>query len=171
MSKNAQKHANSNHLSILTTIKRYFLSVCDISMFKLSFHAILHAKRSARVFQRRSKPRHTQIVINRRFWRKLDVIYAVKDNSTFKRSFHCILHIKRSARVSQGPKKPRNTQIAIIRRFWRRLSVISIPLVIFRPLNAIFTSFYMKNVVHAFSSVEKSPGTRKSQSLADFDEN
>ena len=120
-SKRAQTHANSNHSSILTKIKRYF--------------------------------------------------YPVWDNSTFKRSFHSILHANRCARVFQRRNKTGNPQIAIIRRFWRRLSVISIPFVIFRPLNAIFTPFYMQNVVHAFSSVEKSPGTRKSQSLADFDEN
>ena len=34
----------------------------------------MHAERSARVFHRRNKPRHTQIAIIRRFRRKLRVI-------------------------------------------------------------------------------------------------
>ena len=60
-------HANRNHTSILTTIKRYLYPVCDISTFTLSFHSILHAERSAYDFQRRNKPRNTQIAIIRRF--------------------------------------------------------------------------------------------------------
>ena len=151
-------------------IKRYFFPVCGISTFKRYFHCIMSAVRRARVSQRRNKPRNTQIAILRRFWRKLNVIYPVKDNSTFKPSFNCILHIKRSARVSQGRNKPRNTQIAIIRRFWRRLSVISLPFVIFRRLNAIFTALLVQNVVHAPSSVVTRPETRKSQFIVDFDQ-
>ena len=73
-SKRAQTHANSNHSSILTKIDRNFYPVRDISTFKRSFHSILHAKRSARVFQRRNKPRNSQVAISRRFWRKLCVI-------------------------------------------------------------------------------------------------
>ena len=37
-----------------------------------------------------------------------------------------------------------------------------------RRLHARFTSFYMQNVVYAFSSVERGPNTRKSQSFFDF---
>ena len=48
-------------------IKHYFFPVCDISMFKRSFHGIMRAERSARVFQRRNKPTHTEIAIIRRF--------------------------------------------------------------------------------------------------------
>ena len=39
--------------------KRYFSPVWDISTFKRSFHCIMRAERSARVFQRRNKPRHS----------------------------------------------------------------------------------------------------------------
>ena len=67
-------HANRNHSSILTIIKRYFFPVCDISTITLSFHSILHAERSAYDFQRRNKPRNTQIAVIHRFWRQLSVI-------------------------------------------------------------------------------------------------
>ena len=170
-SKQVEKHANRNHSSILTNIKRYFFPVCDILTFKRYFHFILHAKRSARVFHRRNKPRNSQIAIIRRFWRKLNDIYPVNDKSTIKRTFHTILHAERSARVFQRRNKPRHTQITIIRRFWRRLSVISFPLVILWRFNAIFTALRVQNVLHASSSVEKIPDTRKSQSFADFEKN
>ena len=145
--------------------------VKDNSTFKPSFHCILHIKRSARVSQRRNKPRNTQIAINRRFCRNLNLIYPVKDNTTIKRSFPSILHAERSARVFPRRNKTGNTQIAMIRRFWRWLSVISLPFLIFRRLNALFTPFYKQNAVHAFSSCETSSETRKSQSFVDFDEN
>ena len=54
--------------------------------------------------------------------------------------------------------------------FEKKLSDFSLPLEIISRLNAFFTPFYMQNVVHEFSSVETGPGTRKSQSIADFDE-
>ena len=83
----------------------------------------MSAEPSTRVFQRRNKPRHKQIAINRRFWRKPNLIYPVKDNTTIKRSIHSILHAERGARILQLQNKPRRTQIAI-RRFWRKLNVI-----------------------------------------------
>ena len=49
--------------------------------------------------------------------------------------------------------------------------MLFIPLKIIRRLTAPFTPFYMQNVMHAFSSVETSPDTRKTQSFADIDEN
>ena len=137
-------HANRNHSSTLREINRNFYPVWDISGFTLSFHSILHAKRSARVFQRRNKPRaqanrnHSSILskIKRYFSR-------VWDNSMFKRSFHSILHPKRIARVFYRRIKPIHTQIAIIRRFWRRLSFISLLFEIIPRLNATFTPFFM----------------------------
>ena len=51
-----------------------FLSDRDISAFIRSFHWIMRAERSAQVFQRRNKPRHTKIAIIRRFCPKLCVI-------------------------------------------------------------------------------------------------
>ena len=121
LSKQAQTHANRNRLPILTKIKRCFSPVSDIS--------------------------------------------------TFKRSIHCIMLVECIARVFQRRNKPRYTQIAIALRFCRKLSVIALPFEIFRRLNAFFTALYVRNVVHAFSSIEVSPDTRKSQSLFDFDEN
>ena len=73
-SKQAQTHANRNHASILSKIMRCFCHVWDISTFKRSFHCIMRAERSAPVLQRRRNPRHTQIAITPRFWRKLSVI-------------------------------------------------------------------------------------------------
>ena len=73
-SKQAHIHANRNHLPILTKIKRCFSPVWDISTFKRSVHCIMRAECSARVFQRRNKPRYTQIIIICRFCRKLSVI-------------------------------------------------------------------------------------------------
>ena len=40
-----------------------------------------------------------------------------------------------------------------------------------RRLHARFTSFYMQNVVYAFSSDQRRPNTRKSQTFFDFDDN
>ena len=54
-SKQAHTHANRNHWSILTKIKRYFSPVPDISTFEHTPHSNMHAERSARVFQRRNK--------------------------------------------------------------------------------------------------------------------
>ena len=88
----------------------------------------------------------------------------------FTFSFHSILHAERSAYDFHRRNKPRNTQIAIIRRFQRKLGDISFPFVIFRRLNALFTPFYIQNVMHMISSVETSPETQKSQSFVDFDE-
>ena len=110
-----------NHSSILTKIKRYFFPVFDISTLKRYLHCIMHAERATRVFKRRNRPRHTQI--------------------------------------------------AIFRRFWKKLRDMSIPFEIIPRLNALFTPFYMQNVVHTFSSTEKRPKTRKSQSFVYFDEN
>ena len=62
---------NRNHSPILTKIKRNFYPVCDISTLKRYVHCIMRAESSARVFQRRNRPRHAQIAIIRRFWKKL----------------------------------------------------------------------------------------------------
>ena len=94
-----------------------------------------------------------------------------RDISSFKRSFHCIMRAERSARVFQRRSEPRHTKIAIIHRFWRQLCVISLPFEIFRRINAIFTALCVQIVVHAISSVETSPDTRKSQSFVDSDNN
>ena len=56
-----------NHSPILTKIKRNFFPVCDISTFKRYFLRIMREERSTRAFERRNRPRHTQIAIIRRF--------------------------------------------------------------------------------------------------------
>ena len=81
------------------------------------------------------------------------------------------MRAERSAHVFQRRNKPRHLQIANIRRFCPNLCVILLPIVIFRRLNALFTALCVQIVVHAISSVETSPDTRKSQSLVDSDNN
>ena len=58
----------------LSKIMSYFSSVWDISTFKRSFHIIIHAERSARIFRRRNEPISSQISIIRGFWQKLCII-------------------------------------------------------------------------------------------------
>ena len=171
-SKQAQIHPNRNHLPILTKMKHHFSPVWDISTSKRSFHSTLHAKRCTRVSQRRNKPRYTQIVIICRFWRKLSVVSL--PFQIFRRLnavFTALCMQKRGTRVFQRLSKPRHTQIAVISRFWRKLNVVSLRFQIFRRLNALFTALCVRNVVHAFSSVETSLDTRKSLSFANFVEN
>ena len=111
MSKQAQKHANRNHSTILTTIKRYCSPVCDISTFKRSFHSILHAERSAYDFQCRNKPRNTQIAIIRRFQRKLGDIsfpFAIfrSLNALFTPFYmQSVVHMISSAETGQETRK------------------------------------------------------------------
>ena len=78
------------------------------------------------------------------------------------------MRTERRARAFHYRNKPRHTQIAIIRRFCPKLCVISLPFETFRRLNALFTASCVPNVVHAFSSVETSPDSSKSQSFVDF---
>ena len=94
-----------------------------------------------------------------------------RDISSFKRYFHCMMRAERSARDFQRRNKPRHKQIAFIRRLCPNLCVIPLPVEILRRLNALFTALCVQIVVHAISSVETSPDTRKSQSFIDFDDN
>jgi hypothetical protein len=91
----------------LTKNDRNFLLVGDISIFKRSFHSLLHAKRSARHFQRRYKPTFSQNAIFHPILTKIycNVLY-VGDISTFKLSFRSLLHAKCSARHYQRRHKP-----------------------------------------------------------------
>jgi hypothetical protein len=50
-------------------------------------------------------------------------------------------------------------------------TVISFLIEIFRCFDALSTPFYAPNVVHVDYILETSPGTRKTQSFPDFDEN
>ena len=171
-SKQAQTHSNRNNFSILSKIKRYFFPVWDISTCKRSFHCIMRAECSAWVFQRRNKLRHTQIAIIRRFCPKLCVIslqFEIFRRLHFLFTTFYVQNVVHALSIVE--KSPGHTQIAIIRRFCRKLCVISLPFEIFRRWYALFTPFYMQNVVHAFSSVETNRDTRKSQSYVDFDEN
>ena len=60
MTKQAQTLAYRNDSLILKKIKRYFFPVCDIATLKRYVHCIMREERSARIFQRRNKPRHSQ---------------------------------------------------------------------------------------------------------------
>jgi hypothetical protein len=99
---------------ILTKIYCTFLYVGAISTSKGSFHSLLHAKCSARYFQRRNKPTFSHNAI---FHPILTKIYCnflyVRANSTFKRSFHSLLHAKCSARHVQRRNKPTFSHNAI----------------------------------------------------------
>ena len=95
-SKQAQTQANRNHSLILTKIKRCFSAVSDISTFKRSFHCIMLVECSARGFQRRNKPRYTQIIIICRFWRKLSVIslpFEISRRLNGAFSVSCMLYV------------------------------------------------------------------------------
>ena len=63
--------------------------------------------------------------------------------------------------VLQRRKKPTHKQIAIIRRFCSNLCVISLPIEIFRRLNALFTTLCVQNVVFDCSAVSKQAHTQE----------
>ena len=65
----------------------------------------------------------------------------------------------RSARDFQRRNKPRHEQIAIIRRFCPNLCVISLPIEIFRRLNALLTALCVQDVVHDYSATSKQAHT------------
>ena len=94
-----------------------------------------------------------------------------RDISSCKRSCHCIMRTDSSARDFLRRNKPRHMQIAIIRRFGQNLCVIPLQIEIFLRLNALFTALCVQIVVHAISSAETNPDTRKSQSLVDSHNN
>jgi hypothetical protein len=54
--------------------------------------------------------------------------------------------------------------------FGEKLSVIAMPLEIFRRLNGQITASYAQNTVHAVSTVETSPTTRKTRLYVVFNE-
>ena len=83
-----------------------------------------------------------------------------RDISSFKRSFHCIMRADRSARAFQRRYKPRHKQIAIIRRFCPNLCVISLPIEIFRRLNALFSTLFVQNLVFDCSAESKQAHTQ-----------
>ena len=150
----------------------YFSPAWDISTFKRYFHCIMRAERSATRYPASKQAishanrNHSSILQQIKLYHS-----PVWDISTSKRYFHCIMRAERSARVIQRRNKPTHTQIATIVRFWRKLCVISLQLKIFRCLYAVFTALCVPNLVHAFSIIETSPDTRKSQSFVDFVEN
>ena len=156
----------------LSKIKRYYPPVWDNSTLKRFFHCIMRAERCTLVFDLRNNPRHTQIKLNTRFFRKLCVIsLPFEIFTTSSRSFLSILHAERTARVFQRRNKPRHTQFTIIYRFCPKLTVISPRLRFLRRLHARFSPFYMQYVLHACSTVDTSPETRKLQWFDDFVEN
>ena len=146
---------------------RNFSPVCDISSFKRPFHCIMRAERSAWLFCSVETSPHT---------RKSQSFVDSYNNYAlylsrlryFDVPTHLSLHVERRARVFHSRNKPRHKQIAIIRRFCPNLCVISLPIEIFRRLNALLTAWCMQNAGHAFSIVETSPDTSKSQSFVDF---
>ena len=129
----------------------------------------MRAERSARVFQRRNKPRHKQSAIIRRFSPNLCVISLSIE--TFRRlnallTALCVQNVVHdcSAASKQAQSQANRNHSSIC----PNLCVIDLPIEIFRRLNVPFTALCVQNVVHAFSSAETSPDTSKSQSFVDF---
>ena len=160
----AQTHSNHNNLLILSKTDRYFSPFEILTTFTLSVHCIMRAERCTLVFELRNHPRYTQIKINTRFCRNLCFIsLPFEIFTTFTRSFLCILHAERTARVFHRRYRLRHTQITIIYPFCPKLTVISHRLRYLRRLHARFSPFSMQYVLHAFSTVDTSPETRKLQ--------
>ena len=155
-----QTHENSNNSSILTTIMRNFSPVWNISSFKRSFHCIMRTDRSARVFQRRNKPRHTKIAIIHRFWRQLFVISLPFEIFRSLNAIFTALCVQKgvhdyfatSEQAHTHANRNRSSIVTIIMRYFSPVWVIS---------TFQRTSHCMQNAEHAFSIVETSPDTRK----------
>ena len=144
----------------------------DNSTCKRPFHSILHAECSAYVSQRQNKPRDSQIAFIRRFWRKLSVIsFQFKIYRRLNANFTPFYIQNVLNTFSSAESNPETLKSLIMRWFSRKLPVISLPFKIFRRLNANFTPFCMRNVVHVFPNVKTNPETRKSLWFVNFDEN
>ena len=127
----------------------------------------MRAERSARDFQRRNKPRHKQIAIIRRYCPNLCVIPLPIElfhrlNALF--TALCVQDVVHdysatSKQAHTHANRNRSSILTIIMRYSSPDRVIS---------SFKRTSHCMQNAGHAFSSVETSPGTCKSQSFDDF---
>ena len=132
----------------------------------------MRAERSAHVFQRRNKPRHTKIAIIHRFWWQLCVISLPFEifrrlNALF--TALCVQNVVHdcSATSKQAQTQANRNHSSILSKFIRYFS----PIEIFRRLNALFTALRVQIVVHALYNVDTSPDTRKSQSFVEFVQN
>ena len=76
------------------------------------------------------------------------------------------MRAERHAHVFQRRNKPRHKQIAIIRRFCPNLCVISLPIEIFRRLNALFSTLFVQNVVFDCSAESKQAHTQANRNLS-----
>ena len=130
----------------------------------------MRADRSARDFQCRNKPRHKQIAIIRRFCPNSCAISL--PNEIFRRlnallTALCVQIVVHdcSAASKQAHTQAYRNHSSILTKFMRYFS----PIEIYRRLNALFTALCVQIVVHAISSVETNPDTRKSQSFVDSD--
>ena len=149
----------------MQVIKRYFAPVSDISTFKRSFHCIMFAERSARVFRRRNRPRYTQIAIIRRFCRKLS--YTSLPFETFRRlnalfTELCVQKVVYASRsASKQPQIYANCNnssiLSKIKSYFSRVSDIS---TFKRSFHCIMPA---ERSTRLSSSVETSPDTRKLQ--------
>jgi hypothetical protein len=111
-SQNAIFHA------ILPKIYCNFLYVEDISPFKRSFHSLLHAKCSARHFQRRNKPTFSENAILHPILTKNDHNFLPdRDISILKRTNCYILRVERNACRNKRQDKPNKPQNTIMRPY------------------------------------------------------
>jgi hypothetical protein len=103
---------------ILTKIYCTFLYVGGISTFKGSFHSLLHAKCSARYFQRRNKLTFFKNAsINQILTKNDHNCLPHRDISMLKRTNCCILRIEHGACRNKRQDKPNISQNTIIRRY------------------------------------------------------
>jgi hypothetical protein len=103
---------------ILTKIYCTFLYVGAISTSKGSFHSLLHAKCSARYFQRRNKPTFSHNAIFHPILTKnANNFLPDRDISMPKRTNCCILRVERAACRNKRQEKPNKSQKTITRRY------------------------------------------------------
>jgi hypothetical protein len=141
----------------------HFVPHWDISAFKRSFHSILHAKRSARQFQRRNSP-----------WKSQNAIFQVSTITLLLRSWlryfgvYTLIPLHSTRRTQRTPKSASKLSLENPKRnHWNfdENSVISFLIEIFRRLYAHSTPFYTPNVARTKISVETIPANPKTQSF------
>ena len=132
----------------------------------------MRAEHGARDFELRNMQRNTQIAIIRRFCRKIiDISLPLKTFSRLNALFIalCVRNVVHA--ISSVGTRPDARKSQSFFDFFQNYALFLSRLRYSRRLYTRFTSFYMQNVVYAFSSVERRPNTRKSQSFVDFFDN
>ena len=120
----------------------------------------MRAEHGARDFALRNMPRNTQIAIIRRFCRKLiDISLPFEIFRSLNALFIalCVRNVVHAISRVETRSDARKSQSFF--DFFQNYVLFLSRLRYARRLHARFTSFYMQNVVYAFSSVERRPNT------------